>query len=412
MKQSFQRYNIIINQTLQWMVFIYQIAAVVTFMIGIYLGVRWVQMPFLGAFVEHSMVFNGVGPAEPSAAWKLFREVKLGDQLVKINDIPVTDNLQIQGILQKYFPGESISITVRSEDGQERVLAITLHKFPPSDRTTYFVIPSILNFLFLVISWWIFGLRRTETAGRAFSLFATSLAIVIGSIFDVYTTHVITYVWTLSIGVAGGALVTLALSFPQELRLTLERPYLRWTGLLLGLALAFLAFPNLYNFDDPTAYIKNWQYNYIFVAISGLFFIFLNLHHSFYASSPVVKTQARLILWGASLSFGPMLLWLLVSFIRPLNFSPYLFLPLLLFPLVVAYTIMRFRFVRSGNWLRQGLIYAMFAVVILVGYALLVTGMGLISTFALAGLIPANSPVWVGITFFLIALFFDAIRTY
>jgi signal transduction histidine kinase len=406
MKQNFQRYNTIINQSLQWIVFVYQIMAVVIFMVAIYLGMHWVQIPFLGAFVEHSMVFNGVGPTEPSAAWELFQEVKLGDQLVKINDIPVTNSSQMQDILQNYFPGASISATVRSENGQERVLALTLQKFPPSDRTTYFVIPSIVSFLFLVVSWWIFGLRRTETAGRAFSLFAASLAIVIGSTFDVYTTHVVTYIWTLSAGVAGGALVTLALSFPQELRITLERPYLRWTGLVLGLALAFLAFSNLYNFEKPTAYIRNWQYIYIYVAASVLFYILLNLYHSFYASSPVVKTQARLILWGSSLSFGPLLIWLLISFVRPLNFSPYLFLPILLFPLVVSYTIMRFRFVRSDNWIRHSLIYAVFAVVIVVGYALLVTGLGLV----FAGVIPANSPIWVGIAFFLIALVFDAFR--
>ena len=406
MKQNFQRYNTIINQTLQWIVFIYQILAVVVFMISIYLGMRWVQMPFLGAFVEHSMVFNGVGPTEPSAAWELFEEVKLGDQLVKINDNPVTNSLQMQDILQKYFPGESVSVTVRSEDGHERVSAVTLQKFPSSDRSTYFVIPSILGFLFLVVSWWIFGLRRTETAGRAFSLFTSSLAIVISSTFDVYTTHAVTYIWTLSAGVAGGALVTLALSFPQELRVTLERPYLRWTGLILGLALVFLTFPNLYNFEKPTAYIRNWQYIYIFVAVSALFYIFSNLYHSLYAHSPVVKTQARMILWGTSISFGPLLIWLLASFIRPLNFSPYLFLPILLFPLVVAYTIMRFRFLRSDDWIRRGLIYAVFVVVIVVGYALLVTGLGLI----FASVIPANSPIWVGVSFFLIALLFDTIR--
>jgi signal transduction histidine kinase len=407
MKQSFQRYNTIINQTLQWILFIYQILAVVIFMVSIYLGMRWVQIPFLGAFVEHSMVFNGVGPTEPSAAWELFEEVKLGDQLVKINDSPVANSLQMQDILQKYFPGESISVTVRSEDGQEHVLAVTLQKFPSSDRATYFVIPSILSFLFLVVSWWIFGLRRTETAGRAFSLFTSSLAIIISSTFDVYTTHAVTYIWTLGAGMAGGALVTLALSFPQELRITLERPYVRWTGLVLGLALAFLAFPNLYNFEKPTAYIRNWQYIYIFVAASALFYIFSNLYHSLYAHSPVVKTQARMILWGTSISFGPLLIWLLASFIRPLNFSPYLFLPILLFPLVIAYTIMRFRFVRSDDWIRRGLIYAVFAVVIVVGYALLTTGLGLI----FASVIPANSPIWVGVSFFLIALLFDTIRT-
>ncbi len=407
MKQSFQRYNTIINQSLQWIVFIYQILAVVVFMISIYLGMRWVQMPFLGAFVEHSMVFNGIGPAKPTAAWELFKEVKLGDQLVRINNNPVTTSTQMQDILQNYSPGESISLTVRSEDGQERVLTVTLHEFQSSDRIAYFVMPSILGFIFLLVSWWIFGLRRTEAAGRAFSLFTASLAIVISSNFEMYTTQAVTRIWIIGAGVAGGALITLALSFPQEFRLTLERPYTRWIGLIVGLALAFLALPNLYNFERPIAYLRNLQYIYGFIAISGLFYFFSNLYHSLYAHSPVVKTQARMILGGTLIAFGPLLVWLLTkSFIQSLNFSTYLFLPILLFPLVIAYTIMRFRFVRSDDWIRRGLIYAVFAVVIVVGYALLVTGLGLI----FASVIPANSPIWAGVSFFLIALLFDTIR--
>ena len=407
MKQGFQRYNTIINQTLQWMVLVYQVMAVVVFLMSIYLGLRWIQMPFLGAFVEQSMVFNGVGPYEPTPAWELFQKVKLGDQLVKINDIQVKDNQQIQTVLQQYFPGETISIVVRSEDGQERVLDTTLQKFSSSDRTAYFYTPSILSFLFLVVSWWIFGLRRTETAGRAFSLFASSIAIVIGSLFDLYTTHIFTYIWTLSAALAGGALITLALSFPQEFRITLDHPYLRWTGLFLGLALAFWAFPTLFNLETPTVYVKNWQYIYIFVAASAVFYILSNLYHSIYAYSPVVKTQARLILWGTLISFGPLVLWLVIGSLRPLNFSPYLFLPTLLFPLIVAYTIMRFRFVRSDDWIRRGLVYAFFTVFIVGGYALVVTGLGLIFVSATQ----VNNPILIGLFFFVLALLFDTVRT-
>ena len=66
----------------------------------------------------------------------------------------------------------------------------------------------------MVVSLWIFGLRRTEPAGRAFSMLTTSLAIVIGALFDLYTSHYFTYVWTLAVALSGGALIDLALGFP------------------------------------------------------------------------------------------------------------------------------------------------------------------------------------------------------
>ena len=56
-----------------------------------------------------------------------------------------------------------------------------------------------------LVSLWIFGLRRTEPAGRAFSIFTSSLAIVIGTLFNLYTSHHFTYLWTLAAGISGGA---------------------------------------------------------------------------------------------------------------------------------------------------------------------------------------------------------------
>jgi hypothetical protein len=81
---------------------------------------------------------------------------------------------------------------------QREPLTSRWNQFPVSDQISYFAIPAFLSIVFLVISLWIFGLRRTEPAGRAFSMMASSLAIVIGSLFDLYTSHRFTYVWTMA----------------------------------------------------------------------------------------------------------------------------------------------------------------------------------------------------------------------
>ncbi len=130
------------------------------------------------------MVFNGTGPGEPDPAWALYEQVVVGDQLIAINDMPVRSSDEVSAILKGHVPGENVTVTVRSESGEERNLDITLYKFPSSSRTVYFIIPSILSFIFLVASLWIFGLRRNEPAGRAFSLFTSSLAIITGALFQ------------------------------------------------------------------------------------------------------------------------------------------------------------------------------------------------------------------------------------
>lgn len=403
---AFQRYQTLISQTLQWVVLIYQISAVVLFMTGIFLANRWMEQPFLGAFYEHTLVFNGTGPAENTPAWALFHQVKVGEQLAAIDGIPVSSSEEVRIILKDRFPGEQVEATIRAQDGSERSQSVTLRAFPPSSRTIYFIIPTLLSVIFLAVSLWIFGLRRTEPAGRAFSLFTTSLAIVTGCYFDLVTTHQFTIPWTAAAAIIGGALVNLAFTFPVEPRFVAHRPYLRWTGIVIGLALFVFAFPTLFNFENPTAYIPAWQHIYGFIALSAVLYILMNLYHALYAQSPVVKTQARAILGGTLLSFAPLIVWLMLGAIHPANFSPYLFLPLALFPLVIGYTILRFRFLRTDDVMRQSLVYVLLTVLAAGGYALMALGLSLF----IGPFFPANNPYLVGAFILFLAFALEPLR--
>lgn len=403
---GFQRYGVLINQVLLWAVFIYQAAAVIIFLAGLFLANRWFQQPFIGAFYEHTLVFNGTGSSDSDPAWELYGQVKVGDQLISINEIPVRSALEVREILSERVPGENITATVLKTNGDEQTFDITLYKFPEASQTVYFIVPSILSAVFLFVSLWIFGFRRNESAGRAFSLFTSSLAIVTGAYFNLITTHEFTIAWTFATAIAGGALINLALVFPVEPRFVISRPYLRWSGVTLGVLLAVNALPNLFNFDHPTTYITSWQYLYGFVALSAVTYLATNLYHAFYAQSPVVKTQSRTILIGTVFAFVPLSVWLGIGFIRPTNFSPYLFLPLALFPLVIGYTILRFRFLRTDDIVRRGFMYILLTIMVVLGYALVVTSAGLIFNTSL----PANNAYLVGGYMFLIAIMLEPLR--
>ncbi len=403
---GFQRYSTLINQTLQWMVFAYQAIAVVLFMLGLFLANRWLQQPFLGAFYEHTMVFNGTGPGEPVPAWALYEQVVVGDQLIAINGITVQTAEEVRSVLKDRFPGEEVTVKVRSESGEERALNITLYAFPSSSRTVYFIVPSILSVIFLAASLWIFGLRRNEPAGRAFSLFTSSLAIITGTYFNLITTHEFTVIWVLACTLAGGALFDLGFSFPLEPRIVLNRPYLRWSGIVVGVMLAVASYITLFNFEKPTAYIRSWQYIYGFIALGIFFYIGTNLYHAVYAQSPVVKTQSRTILIGTFLAFIPVSGWLGLSIFSPTNFSPYLFLPLTFFPLTIGYTILRFRFLRTDDFVRRGFMYTLLTVLVVVPYVVFVMGAGLIAQPGL----PANNPYLVAGFILVLVLLLEPLR--
>jgi signal transduction histidine kinase len=408
MQLSFQRSKTLVNQSLQWIVFLYQVIAVILFLIGLVLANSWLQQPFLGALYEHTLVFNGTGPADPTPAWALFDQVVVGDQLVAINGIPVKSADEIHDILLDRFPGEEVKVTVRSASGEERILTITLYAFPASSRTVYFIIPTVLSAIFLAASLWIFGLRRSEPAGRAFSLFTSSLAMVTGAYFNLVTTHQFTFIWTTAATISAGALIDLALTFPLEPRVAINRPYLRWIGILIGIILAVAAYTTLFNFDQPTAYIRSWQYIYGFIALSAVTYISMNLYHAIYAQSPVVKTQSRTILIGTLFAFVPLSVWLVLGSFRPTNFSPYLFLPLAFFPLVIGYTILRFRFLRADEVVRRGLMYVLLTVLVVSGYGLILFGMNLL---VFDYVLPANNAYFVGGFILLLVLLLEPLRT-
>ncbi len=401
------RSNAYTNQILQAVTFVYQFLAVATFISALFLANWWMSFPFIGAFYEHTMVFNGVVPLGTDISWDLRNQgVKLGDQLISVNGRVVHNTFEVQNILSGFHPGNQIQVIVRSSDGSQITYNVTLHAFPTQDRIVYFVIPISLSLLFLVIGLWIFVMRRGRSVGRAFALLASSLSIAAGSLFDLYTTHSLTYIWTLGLAITGGAFLDLALTFPQEASFIVGRSYLRRMGYAVSFILCGYAYTTLFNFAHPSDYILAWRSIYIFVGLSSVAYILFNIYYSFAAPSPVIKAHARMILTGTLIGFGPITFWFLATPINLFDFTPYLLLPILIFPLTLGYAILRFRFLRTDDWIRQGVIYVLLTIFIVGGYALLVSGLSLIFKEAM----PASNPIWVGGLVFVIAIFLDPVR--
>ncbi len=400
---SSQRFQAVSNRVLQGIVLVYQAVAVVVFIAGLYNAYDWLRNPFIGGFFEHTFVLNGSDTSEEGQHWAMYEQgFKLGDQLVSVDNREVFNSSELMNILGSHMVGDVVPVEIRTSDGLIQKTTITLSAFSAGDQVAYFILPTFLSLVFLIVSLWIFGLRRTEPAGRAFSIFTASLAITIGSLFDLYTSHQFTRIWTLAAGVSGGALIDLVLGFPQEARFVIGRPYLRWVGYLAGVLLALNAYGTLFNFDHPTAYIGAWQAIYGFIGLSALFYFIALGYHAFFSRSPVAKSQARTILIGSLVAFGPVVGWLLFT---GESFNPYVLPFLIVFPIVNGYVIMRFRLLRTDYWVRQGFVYALLTVLVIAFYGFLVSG--------IASFLPilSNNPYLVGGLVFVIAIFLDPLRT-
>ena len=414
MNESY-RVNDAIGKFTQWIVLIYQTGAVLIFAASLILGLDWLNDPFIGGLFEQTMVLNGTDTREAGKHWALYEQgFEIGDQLVSVNDVLVSNGEELHRILIASQIGQSVPVEMRTPEGEARTADVTLQAFPTQDRIAFFAIPMFMSAVFLGLSLWIFGLRRNESAGRAFSMMTTSIAIVIGALYDLYSFHYFTYAWTLAAALSGGAVIDLGLCFPQESRLLLRRPYLRWFGYVIGLGLAVIAFSTLYDFQNPTAYFTSWGNIYVFVGISALIYFGALTFNAFFSHSPVVKSQARTILLGAVLAFGPIVFWMLYSqwkkaggLEEAIPFNPYFFVPFILFPLANGYVILRFRLLRTDDWVRQGMVYSLLTVLVVTAYGLLVTGLA----FLFSVNMPLDNPYLIGGLVFVIAVFLEPLRT-
>jgi GAF domain-containing protein len=173
--------------------------------------------------------------------------------------------------------------------------------------------------------------------------------------------------------------------------------------------LIFYALPSIYNLEKPLAYVWGWRLEYIFAGISFLVFIGLTILDHYTTSFPLIKEQSRFILIGSAISFGPLGAWFLVtSAFQQVRYTPYLILPVIIFPLVIGFTILRSRLLNTGYIFSRALAYTVLTIMAAAGYALLVAGLTLI----FGNYIILHNTYVTGIIIFLLALGLVPLRSF
>jgi signal transduction histidine kinase len=408
------------DQVTKYLVVAYQAIALLALIVVPFWAFKFFQQPFIGIFVEHTMVTNGVGPDIDAENWPLYDEgLRFGNQLISLSVLDASNNpvqtiqpkrfSEITALLKGHLPGENIEATFQDEQKQQTKYIVPLSVFPIADRLRFFVLPYFVGIGYLFVSLWIFGLRRSETAGRAFTILASSVAIVAGCLLDIYTTNYLTPLWIASVSLVAASLIHLGLVFPQEARIVLRYPFLRLAGYAAALVLTLVQFATLFNFAYPTLYATTWKISYIFVGLGILFFVGATIYRLYCSPSPVVRHQAFTILIGTVLGFGYITIWLLLTSVSTMNFNPYLgFLPLVIFPVTTGYTVLRYRLLRTDYLLGRGVLYAVLMFLAVAGYIFLALGPSLI----FGVMVGPDNPILIGLGIFLAVLLLNPVRAY
>jgi signal transduction histidine kinase len=136
--------------------------------------------------------------------------------------------------------------------------------------------------------------------------------------------------------------------------------------------------------------------------MGGAFLLAMLAYRCRQSQSPVVRAQARTILWGSLLAFGPVVGWFFVDFIWPrVDFYPVYLLPwLIVFPISVTYAVLRYRLFDVSLVMGRGVAYVLLSGVIVGIYFALLYLLDLV----LGVTLPAGDPLLLGLLVLLLAL--------
>src|SRR5512137_2014524 len=105
-----ERVNRITNRIMQGIVLAYQGLALVIFILVPFLADKYLRTPFIGAFVEQTLVFNGVGSGRLEDDWYLFQQVDLGDRLVGMDGLELRSTADLVVVLQHHAVNDTVPI--------------------------------------------------------------------------------------------------------------------------------------------------------------------------------------------------------------------------------------------------------------------------------------------------------------
>lgn len=365
---------------------------------------RAAQIPFPGLFTEPTLVVNEVG----DQAWQGYAAgLHFPDHLVALNGQPLENTTALMQALAQYAPGEVVTLTAQGEDGAMRDAQVRLETFPVTVLFSFFVLPYLLGLVYLGLGTWVFLARRREPAGQVFGLMCAAIALSLSLLFDVYTTHLFPRVWVTALALIGSIVAHLALVFPQRTRFLDRVPALRYLVYAPGVTIAILNQFAILNFESPTAYFDTWLAAFTLVSVGAVVLVALMVYRSRYSESPIVQAQARTIIWGSLLAFGPLSTWFVIfRFIEGI-FPPTILLPwLVLFPLSIAYAILRYRLFDVNLMISRGVAYALLSAGVVGVYFLV-----LYLITRLFGVTPqANHPLALGVLVLLMALLLNPAR--
>ncbi|RMH01434.1 MAG: GAF domain-containing protein [Chloroflexi bacterium] len=382
------------------------------------LALHTARIPFPGLLVDPNLVVNAGGESDWPARTEITPPVTYPERITAVDGQPITNIRDYWNRLATYQVGDTIELTLVQPDNSrvppnssqpERTVSVPLINWSTSNLWNQFWLFYLTGLITFIIGTVTFYIRPKAESAQILALFASLVSVSMGALFDQVTTQYFVRLWVFALAVVGTANFLLANVFPHETRLFARYPILKWILFIPGILIGIWGQLWLHS-SDPWAYAIPWRAAYFLngVMLAGTWLLLG--YRAFVSPSVLVRQQSRLILMGALLGFLPLFSyfslaaaniptpWLKFSLTIP---------PAVIYPLAIAYTIMRYRLLNVDVFLRQGVTFGAITLVLAIALTLLITGL----TSALGSSFNLDNPVFLAFVIILVAFIFEPLRS-
>ncbi len=382
---------------------IYLTTAIFVIITAPILTTQWGQKPFIGGFLTPTLQLASAPKIIPYETWPVQElGLNLNDQLIALDGEVVQSSLDVTNSLSNMQSGDEVTLTISSHSGSEFLIEITLIPFSAAARLLYIYIPSLAAVVCFLSGLWVYSDQRKDTINVVYSIFMTSIAIMLSTYFDFFSVHRLVPMFLISIGIAAASLIQIALLLPWQNHTPKKHPWLNYIAYPLNFILVGIAIYQLYH---PSIGPGIFTFFWILLGslcLSMLVLIYTFLMNRLRSSSLFIKVRTQQLLLASSCSFFPILIHYFMNLLdnSVLNINPLFFIPLCIFPITYTLTSRRFLLPQTKQSVHRTLLYILISILFGIIYLILVS---VINTVLISPITPDN-PLVIGIMIILVIL--------
>jgi len=337
-------------------------------------AVSWVDKPFPGLLIYKFPRVGSMG----STDWPGVKAgLKLMDKILAVNEKPVREGQDVVAMAREVPIGTPVLYSIETK-GQIRKVTFPTATFSMVDFLVVFFLPFSGGVAVFCIGFIVYVLKPNISSSWVFFFFCLVVGVYMATGFEMQSTYLFVHLHYFIIPFQGAILFHLGLIFPEKKQFLIRHPKLEYAIYLPTLILAFLFELRLFTllktpmgeFLQRLPDVKTiTALSRIFILLGVIGFIAFVLHSMYRTSSNVVRQRARMILFGITLAFFPVVaVFLVIHFLKisfPINFMIFFVLS---FPASMAYSIIRHNLFDADTIIRRTVGYVLVTAVVVGTY--------------------------------------------